>query len=136
MAARAGVGAPRATTVSGSFVPIAGDFNGDGYGDITWYAAGTAQDYVSHSSATGFTSNAVSVRGTYAPTAGDFNGDGYDDILFYGRGCPTPNTMVFGSPAGAVRCRRSSSAARLGDAEAEHPQRDSNPCRHLERVVS
>lgn len=78
---------------------MAGDFDGDGFADITWYAPGAAGDYVWWGQASGFRSSPVRIDGTYEPVAGDFNGDIYDDILFYGLGSST-DSMVFGGPDG------------------------------------
>jgi len=74
-------------TVNGSYDPVAGDFDGDGYDEILWYAAGTRQDYIwDFTSATTITSRPYTVNGTYDPVVGDFNGDGVDDVTWYARG--------------------------------------------------
>lgn len=75
--------------VSGTYVPVAGDFNGDGVDDIFWYGPGTAADSVwfwfgRHGG--GYDSKAFTVNGVYQPLVGDFNGDGYSDIYWYGVG--------------------------------------------------
>jgi hypothetical protein len=66
-----------------NYRPISGDFNGDGYGDIFWYAPGTAPDWLWLGHANGqFTSMPETVSGDYTPVVADFNGDGRADILW------------------------------------------------------
>ncbi len=79
-------------SVNGTYVPLVGDWDGDGCDDIFWYAPGAAQDYVWWGAADGsFTSKPLSVNGTYEPFVGifsDVEGDeaGRDDIFWYSPG--------------------------------------------------
>ncbi|HYA41436.1 MAG TPA: VCBS repeat-containing protein [Syntrophobacteraceae bacterium] len=72
------------TDVTGTYTPLAGDFNGDGKWDIYWKDQGHSTDYIWEGSSTGtFTSIAESAYGTFVPVAGDFDGDGKTDIFWY-----------------------------------------------------
>lgn len=84
-------GSDSAKIVNGtSFIPVAGDFDGDGYDDAFWYHAGTGQDYVwwgqSGRSGFGNASTAKTVNGTFEPASGDFNANGRDDLFWYAPG--------------------------------------------------
>lgn len=71
-------------TVSGTYRPIAGNFDGDAFDEILWYAPGSAQDYIwNFTSLSAYTTRPYTVNGTYTPVAGDFTGDGTDDIVWY-----------------------------------------------------
>jgi|GEM_PF-2978923 hypothetical protein len=74
----------QAFTVNGVYEPIAGDFNGDGNGDVLWYRPGTGADYIwSFNDNNGYESKAFTVNGDYTPIPGDFDGSGTTDILWY-----------------------------------------------------
>lgn len=91
--------APR---IAGSYrTPLAtADFNGDGFGDLLFYAPGTAPDSILFGGAGGFTGRRVTINGSYTQVlGGDFDGDGYGDLAFYTAGAG-PDFMWFGSAAG------------------------------------
>ncbi|HSJ19326.1 MAG TPA: VCBS repeat-containing protein [Nocardioidaceae bacterium] len=75
-------------TVNGSYKPLVGDFDGDGYDEILWYAPGTTTDYMwNFTGNTTVSSVPYTVNGNYArPTVGDYTGDGVDDVLWYAPG--------------------------------------------------
>jgi len=98
--------AKRSWTVSGSYQPVAGDFNGDLRGDIVWYGPGAASDYswYGNSNRT-WSGRGVTISGTYdTPQSGDFNGDGRDDILLYGPGA-AQDAIMFGNANGTFGIR-------------------------------
>jgi hypothetical protein len=91
-------GGPITTTtfqqdVQGSFTPLPGDYDGDGFDEIFWYGAGNAPDVMwDFTDFTVHTETPTTVRGLYVPAVGDFTGDGVDDILWYGPG-GAPDSM-------------------------------------------
>jgi hypothetical protein len=83
---RAGLAYTRtAASVGGTYVPAAGDFNGDSFDDVYWYGTWDGGDARWNGTATpgSFTSVAASQAGSFVPVPGDFNGDGRDDIFWY-----------------------------------------------------
>jgi hypothetical protein len=73
--------------VNGTYMPLVGDFDGDGFDEILWYAPGSAQDFLwNFTSYTTIQSSPYTVNGVYTPTVGDYTGDGADDIVWYAPG--------------------------------------------------
>lgn len=77
--------------ISGTYTPIVGDFAGDDYDDILWYAPGSAADslWVSQDNATHpFAAVGMKINGTFKPYAlHDYTSlDRKDDILWYAPG--------------------------------------------------
>ncbi len=86
--------------VNGTYLPIAGDFNGDGKGDILWYGRGTHPDVLWYSTGTRFVNGpTVTINGVYIPLTGDFNGDGRTDVFWYAPGSGG-ETVWYGAPSG------------------------------------
>ncbi|WP_421121089.1 hypothetical protein ACE2AJ_07425 [Aquihabitans daechungensis] len=81
----------RAMSLSGTYVPLMGQFGGDGATDILWYAPGTAADslWIGNEGQRGsaaFTRIPMTINKSYTPLVGDFYGDDYDDIIWYAPG--------------------------------------------------
>ena len=91
-------------------VSSAGDFNGDGFGDVLMSAWQSGRCYVVYGKARGFKDmelselksvdglrimggNGTSNLGIAVSGAGDFNGDGVDDIVLTGRGSMGDNVV-------------------------------------------
>ena len=95
-----GTFAARSVSMGVAAVPLQGDFDGDGRGDVFWYGPGPATDQVWYGRADGtFTAVTTSVTGTYTPFAGDFDHDGRTDVFFYAAGPPT-DSIWYGGAAG------------------------------------
>lgn len=81
-------------SVSASYLPVVGDFDGDGEGDILWYAPGAPPDSLwllsGGHSLTGGGARPLTINGTYQPVVADFDGDGADDILWFRPGGDSP----------------------------------------------
>lgn len=85
-------------TVNGNYIPIVGDFDGNGVDDITWYAPGTIADSTWFYGPGGtHTTRGTSIIGTYFPVVGDFNGDAFDDILWYAPGTAADFLWTYGA---------------------------------------
>lgn len=84
----------RSIQVSGTYQPLVGDFDANGWADVFWYLPGAGMDYAWYltgsagSWSTGQTSVPNPVRGAYAPVVGrlDASSDGASDILWTFRG--------------------------------------------------
>ena len=75
----------------GEEIPLVGDFNGDGYDDVSTFLRGGAGDvYVSTSNGLSFGTSSIwhgsFCFGDEIPVVADINGDGKDDILTFTRG--------------------------------------------------
>ncbi|MEZ4287280.1 MAG: FG-GAP-like repeat-containing protein [Polyangiales bacterium] len=72
--------------INGTYVPVPGDFDGDGDTDIFWYGPGsTVNEYAWTCNGNGtfkMEDSTTRVNGTYYPFVGDFDGDGKDDIYW------------------------------------------------------
>jgi hypothetical protein len=77
-----------AVSISGTYQPFTGDFDGDGCEDVFWYAPGSGADFVWFLDGDAAVESVpVRVNGTYTPLVGDFNGgDTFDDIFWYAPG--------------------------------------------------
>lgn len=90
--------ANRPTSVSGVYVPLVGDFDGDSCDDIFWYAPGSGADYVWYNDgASTFSSRPVAVNGWYRPIVNFFDGDLSDDIYWYAPGSGAESMWVGGA---------------------------------------
>lgn len=90
-----------AYSMSGSYIPLVGDFDGNQVDDVFWYAPGAAPDYLWRFTPDGrHTSVTQSVNGTYRPTVGDFGFDGVDDIVWYAPGNAADTIWDFDSGGG------------------------------------
>ena len=83
------------TQVIGTYTPLAGDFDGNGYDDVFWYGPGSGTDVMWWNCA-GIRSEVVPVLGVYVPLVGDFDRNGFDDIFWYGPGTGPDSAWYFG----------------------------------------
>ena len=96
----------RPASVPAGTVPVLGDFDGDGRGDLLWYGPGAADDHLwLGRPSRNFAGVPVTVRGHYLPLGGDFDGDGRADILWYGPG-GAPDVLWLGRPGGRFAARK------------------------------
>jgi hypothetical protein len=102
-----------ASDQAGTFLPVAGDFDGDGDTDIFWYQPGgdpivalrccnyepnARPDMLWSANGDGtFTAVPRSRLEATIPVVGDFNADGADDILWYGPGAQRDEIWIGGS---------------------------------------
>jgi hypothetical protein len=92
------------------YVPLAGDYDGDGYDEITWYGPGSLPDVRwDFTDFDAHTDTPLTVSGAnYRPATGDFTGDGVDDIFWYAPGAGTDSLWDYNSGGGftsAVRAQ-------------------------------
>jgi hypothetical protein len=93
--------------VRGQFVPLPGDFDGDGLDEILWYGAGAAPDVLwDFTDFTAHTETPVTVTGVYRPVVGDFTGDTVDDILWYAPGSAVDTLWEFNVGGGHTAVSR------------------------------
>jgi len=93
-------------TVRGHYLPLGGDFDGDGRADVLWYGPGGDPDVLWRGRRGGrFTARKLTVRSDYRPLAGDFNGDGARDVVWYQPG-PGADVVWFGHGNGRFSARR------------------------------
>jgi len=92
---RSSFGAPSNTSsrsLTGTYQPASGDFDGDGHDDVILYGPGSNADYIwwGHGTRSTFgpgSQTTTAVSGTYAsPIPGDHNGDGRDDLYWFAYG--------------------------------------------------
>ena len=74
-----------APTINRVYVPIPGDFNGDGWCDLLLYGPGHTVDKLMLNNGMGVLSSAplAPINGVYTPIVGDFNGDAISDVYWY-----------------------------------------------------
>ena len=78
--------------------PLAGDFDGDGRGDLIWYNEAPETDGVWYGRADGKADAAVLGAGAgFSPFVGDFNGDTIDDVFWYEQSRSVPGIVWFGA---------------------------------------
>jgi glycerophosphoryl diester phosphodiesterase len=95
-----------AEAVPAETVPVLGDFDGDGRGDLLWYGPGAADDHLwLGRPSRNFVGVPVTVRGHYLPLGGDFDGDSRADVLWYGPG-GAPDVLWLGRPGGRFAARK------------------------------
>lgn len=84
-------------SVSGTYLPFTGDFDGDGNDDIFYYGPGGGSDSIWwYDSDRTRVSDSVTMSGTHLPISGDFDDDGRGDVFWYGVGSNS-DTMWYGN---------------------------------------
>lgn len=81
--------APLSLSVSGTYTPLVGNFEGDATPDILWYAPGSATDWMWRGLGSGTFAKhplAQQIGGTYTPIVGDFVSDARPEVLWYAPG--------------------------------------------------
>jgi FG-GAP-like repeat len=96
--ANAGFFTPALNFGRSGFIPVPGDYDGDGKTDAAVYQSSTGNWFIQGSSA-GFFTPALNFGGSgFVPVAGDYDGDGETDAAVYQSS--TGNWFVKGSSAG------------------------------------
>jgi len=85
--------------ITGDYVPVVGDFDGNGIDEILWYGPGDAPDSMWRDRGPGTCWKVIriNVRGVYVPLVGDYDFDGRDDIFWFGPGT-SYDTLWLGRP--------------------------------------
>lgn len=80
-----------------TFIPVVGDFDGNGTDDIFWYQPGTDFDtmWFSNGNRTWIGDSSFAANEVAVPVAGDFDGNGTTDILWYIPRSPTHSIWWF-----------------------------------------
>lgn len=86
--------------VNGTYLPIVGDFSGDGNEDVLWYGPGTAPDTLWNFTPSGITTRRVTVNGTFTPIVLP-NATRPDSIFWYAPGTATDWLWVFPDGGGS-----------------------------------
>ena len=84
------------------YIPLYGDFDGDGTGDLFWYAPGTTADklWISNGSmADPVDVVGLTVNGYYKPIVADFDSNGATDVFWYAEG-GRPDALWLFKPGG------------------------------------
>lgn len=86
--------------VNGTYTPLVGDYDGDGFDEILWYAPGSTADYLQDFPAGGGTAASTrhTVNGaTYLPFSADIfrDGAGSEDIFWYAPGLAADSLWDF-----------------------------------------
>lgn len=77
----------RSYAIDGTFTGVVGDYDGNGYDDIYWYAAGPATDWIWLSDGNDFWQFVGAANSSLQMAlVGDYDGDGDDDIYWYAPG--------------------------------------------------
>ncbi|MCB0972874.1 MAG: hypothetical protein KDA97_15310, partial [Acidimicrobiales bacterium] len=96
----------RSVRVNGRFEPVSGDFDGNGFADVLWYAAGSTPDYTwfhagTSIRSTGHRSNSTPVNGSYQVHVGDFSGSpARHEIAFNATGPAADHLWSFAADGG------------------------------------
>lgn len=116
-------------SVGGTYTPVVGDFDGNGFGDVLWYGPGAVSDSLwLYRYGGARTTVPLSISGTYRPVVLDADGDTRDDVLWYAPGPAADSLWTFGPDAVPTRRavtidgRYEPIPGRFGDAPPGNPQ--------------
>ncbi|MGI8416772.1 MAG: arylsulfotransferase family protein [Nakamurella sp.] len=96
----------RPISIAGTYQPVSGDFDGNGQGDVLWYAAGAAPDYLwltdgGSSGSTGQRTVPVAINGKYQPVVGNFAGSARSQDIFFWAAGSAPDFLWTFNPTGS-----------------------------------